>query len=163
MRISFTPSKLYFVFDSVIAYNSDAVFLFSTLDDADDAPTDQSSVLPSNEETGTTERPTTGATAEQTGPLDQEVGSGEIEAEQILDDHSSETDGEGDGKDGEDDDDDDDDSGNGGENIDPYYHSTVPIILPRSRFAGHCNVETVKDGQFSSAASESGCTSPMIL
>lgn len=25
-------------------------------------------------------------------------------------------------------------------------HSGVPIILPRARFSGHCNVDTVKDG-----------------
>ena len=27
-------------------------------------------------------------------------------------------------------------------------HQTVPVIYPRMRFTGHCNVETVKDGVF---------------
>lgn len=27
-------------------------------------------------------------------------------------------------------------------------HSTVPIVLPRRRYAGTCNIETVKDGKF---------------
>lgn len=26
-------------------------------------------------------------------------------------------------------------------------HGGVPVVLPRARFAGHCNVRTVKDGQ----------------
>ena len=27
-------------------------------------------------------------------------------------------------------------------------HSAVPIVLPRQRYAGTCNVETIKDGMF---------------
>jgi hypothetical protein len=43
----------------------------------------------------------------------------------------------------------DDDSENEtetGSDNDP--HSAVPVVFPRRRFVGHCNVETVKDGQF---------------
>ena len=31
--------------------------------------------------------------------------------------------------------------------------STVPVIMPRSRFAGVCNVQTIKDGMFASHCS----------
>jgi hypothetical protein len=32
------------------------------------------------------------------------------------------------------------------ESTDADIHSSIPVILPRARFAGACNVETVKDG-----------------
>lgn len=28
----------------------------------------------------------------------------------------------------------------------PEFYPNVPVVLPRNRFAGACNVETVKDG-----------------
>jgi hypothetical protein len=139
-----------FVFDPVSAYSSDAVFLFSTLDDAETVPTDQSSVLPPNKDAGTIKHPVTTAMTETkvADPLeivddgmDHSIWS---EAEQIMDEESDlfdEDDGEGE---------DDDDSGDGGEYPNSDHHSAVPVVFPRSRFTGHCNVETVKDGQFSS-------------
>jgi hypothetical protein len=36
-----------------------------------------------------------------------------------------------------------------GEGLDYDIHSNVPVVLPRARFQGHCNVATVKDGQLS--------------
>lgn len=37
------------------------------------------------------------------------------------------------------------------EEEDFHVHSRVPTILPRSRYAGACNVQTVKDGRASIA------------
>ena len=30
----------------------------------------------------------------------------------------------------------------------PEEHSSVPVVLPRDKFTGICNVQTVKDGMF---------------
>ena len=41
------------------------------------------------------------------------------------------------------------------DSIDSMYDN-VPIILPRRRFSGACNVETVKDGAFTSLVMREG-------
>lgn len=33
------------------------------------------------------------------------------------------------------------------DDVNPNHHPKVPVVLPRLRFAGACNVETVKDGE----------------
>ena len=63
------------------------------------------------------------------------------------------------GDESDDDDDDDDDDDETDEDTEDYNmlnpvdadaHQSVPVIYPRMRFTGHCNVETVKDGAFMS-------------
>lgn len=48
-----------------------------------------------------------------------------------------------------DDDDDDDDENEGSDTSGPSSDEfpSIPVVLPRSRYAGICNVETVKDGE----------------
>lgn len=45
----------------------------------------------------------------------------------------------------------DDDDDEEGEN--ERYYPNVPVIYPRARYAGACNVETVKDGESNSTIS----------
>lgn len=59
-----------------------------------------------------------------------------------------------DDEDGDDDDDDDDDEDDDDEDDDDHLftpedadsHQAVPVVYPRTRFTGHCNIETIKDG-----------------
>jgi WD repeat-containing protein 42A len=59
-----------------------------------------------------------------------------VAAEQLLGDDASE----------QSDTDNENESDSGGETSDFDVHSDVSVVLPRSRFLGHCNVATVKDG-----------------
>ena len=45
-----------------------------------------------------------------------------------------------------DDDEEDGDSSDEGEPLGDSHYSDVPVVLPRSRYVGVCNVETIKDG-----------------
>ena len=40
----------------------------------------------------------------------------------------------------------DDEEGEGEESTGDQRYSDAPVVMPRARFAGVCNVETVKDG-----------------
>lgn len=42
---------------------------------------------------------------------------------------------------------DNDDVDEHGTTRDLKFYPDVPAVMPRSQFAGHCNVETVKDGE----------------
>lgn len=144
------------------------MFLFSTLDNAEIAGTDRPSVLSPNEEAESTNQPTAITTAESKAAdrlyQDVEIVDDDTdhsiwsEAEQTMDNESETVEGI------DEDDEDDKDDGNEGESSNSDHHSTVPVVFPRSRFAGHCNVETVKDGQFflSSTACAKGCTGATI-
>jgi WD repeat-containing protein 42A len=74
--------------------------------------------------------------------MDVEMADDDIErslwvaAEQLLGDDASE----------QSDTDNENESDSGGETSDFDVHSDVSVVLPRSRFLGHCNVATVKDG-----------------
>lgn len=120
------------------------MFLFSTLDDPGD-PTAATSVLPPNEEMETCNLkgvPTKEPTAAVLSAQDVDIVDDDDVEHSILSEAAAEDDPEVT-------DDIDDDSENEtetGSDNDP--HSAVPVVFPRRRFVGHCNVETVKDGQF---------------
>jgi WD40 repeat protein len=138
------------VADVTVAFSSDAVYLYSTHDEPETDRVMRTPILSSNKRTKASKIPTPVAEAEPTPDIlsmDVEMADDAVErslwtaAEQLLGDDASEL---------SDPEDEDEDSESGGEGPDLDIHSDVPIVLPRSRFLGHCNVETVKDGQFCS-------------
>jgi WD40 repeat protein len=132
------------VVDLVAAYSSDAVYLYSTYDPPETDQVARTSILSPNKQTDASKTPTAIAGTESTAviPSTDMEHSPWIAADQLLgdDDDTSEL---------SDADDEDEVSDLGNE-----IHSDVSVVLPRSRFTGHCNVATVKDGQFSSPPSE---------
>lgn len=70
-----------------------------------------------------------------------------------IDNLSQEDDEDGDDDDDEDDDEDDDDDDEDDDDHlftpeDADSHQAVPVVYPRTRFTGHCNIETIKDVNF---------------
>jgi len=131
----------------LLSYSSDAVYLYSTHDEPATGPVTRSPILSPNMQTETS-KDLTSITEAENNPnnlsMDIEMADDDIErslsvaAEQLLGDHASEqfdTDNENEGD-------------SGGETSDFDVHSDVSVVLPRSRFLGHCNVATVKDVNF---------------
>lgn len=129
------------------AYSSDAVYLYSTLDDVtENVALPQSSIVRRNRRR--TRKPE--ATSNAAGSAipdtlmeqdidryleletEREVGQGS-ESEESTPEELGETETEVD--------EDEDNYEN------PRYYPGVPIVYPRRRFPGACNVETVKDGE----------------
>ncbi|RPD67162.1 WD40 repeat-like protein [Lentinus tigrinus ALCF2SS1-6] len=146
----------------LLSYSSDAVYLYSTRDDPE--PTSMasrvSSMVPSNKKRQRLREDSDGSDAlEGDSELGQESTERDVMMEEdierilaeessphprrelrpLLSDNMDEDDSDID----EDDEDGEEDTYNG----DERYHN-VPIIMPRSRFEGVCNVETVKDVNF---------------
>jgi hypothetical protein len=134
------------VVEFVTAYSSDAVYLYSTYDAPETHQVVRTSILSSNKQTDASRTPTPVAETEFTTVIpstDIEMADEDMEhspwiaADQLLgDDDASELS--------------DADDADEVSNPDNEIHSDVSVVLPRSRFMGHCNVATVKDGQFSS-------------
>ncbi|KDQ64539.1 hypothetical protein JAAARDRAFT_187861 [Jaapia argillacea MUCL 33604] len=139
----------------LLSYSGDAVYLFSTRDSPgrvdDFAATTSSVVTPNAKRRKVDEAPPT-VLGDHTSDDHRE--SSDIEMEDdfgpdldaagipiIIPPNRASAD-EGDGDDEEDDDDDE----LGLEQ--PTAHGNVPLILPRRRFAGACNIRTVKDVNF---------------
>lgn len=134
------------VIDIVVAYSSDAVYLYSTHDEPETDRVIQTPILAPNKRTEISKIPTPAAAVEanaNASSIDVEMVDDDVErslwvaAEHLLADDASEL---------SDTDDEDEDSDDGGKGPDLDIHSDVPIVLPRSRYLGHCNVATVKDG-----------------
>ncbi|KAH7929484.1 WD40 repeat-like protein [Leucogyrophana mollusca] len=136
----------------LLSYSSDAAYLYSTRDDPDVAgPIDGTKRSPSTLAPNPNPkrrkldkyRANLFPGASLTGP-DAELSSHD-ELETMLED-----------QDGSEDDDDSDEGPDEGDSNDEgdamatetTVHENIPVIYPRSRFAGHCNVETVKDVNF---------------
>jgi WD repeat-containing protein 42A len=126
--------------DLITAYSSDAVYLFSTRDDPHSEEQAMASILPPNDERR--EGQASGGTA-----------AGDVPAETNPTAEEEELEAEGD---------DDDDSGMAWEHSDESLdidigdnprggdsacHPKVPVVYPRRRYAGACNVQTIKDGE----------------
>lgn len=63
-----------------------------------------------------------------------------------IDDQSQEDDADSDTEDDEEDEEDEDEGDRLFTPEDADSHQAVPVVYPRTRFTGHCNIETVKDG-----------------
>ncbi|EPQ59493.1 WD40 repeat-like protein [Gloeophyllum trabeum ATCC 11539] len=137
----------------LMTYGGDAVYLFSTLDNpgTNDAwvgkRTGRSVLSPNPKRTRLNEvrRETTDTSDDW--DLDSDVEMPEDPLQQIDSPQPAQeeavAESNGEDEEGDDDDDDDDDDE---EELD--VHGDVPIIYPQRRFAGHCNVETIKDVNF---------------
>lgn len=132
------------VVDAVAAYSSDAVYLYSTYDVPETDRVIRTPILSPNKQKEASNIPTVVETEPtiDISSMDVDTAVHDVERslrvalEQLLEYETPELSDEG--EDGE----------SGGEGLDFDTHSDVPVVLPRSRFMGHCNVATVKDGQF---------------
>ncbi|KIM90838.1 hypothetical protein PILCRDRAFT_150692 [Piloderma croceum F 1598] len=128
----------------LLSYSSDAVYLYSTYDAPETDRVVRTPILSPNKQTDASKTPTPVAETESTTVIpstDMELADEDMEhppwiaADQLLgDDDASEL---------SDADDEDEVS-----DPDNEIHSDVSVVLPRSRFTGHCNVATVKDVNF---------------
>ncbi|KZT26871.1 WD40 repeat-like protein [Neolentinus lepideus HHB14362 ss-1] len=135
----------------LMTYGGEALYLFSTLDDAGTAnkwlgKRARSSILTPNPKRSRSD----GGTPESTWSSDEMDMDSDVE---MVDDPPArpnevnlvglsprrEADAESNAEEEEEDED---------EYKDPDPHTDVPVIYPRTRFAGHCNVETIKDVNF---------------
>ncbi|KAL6299681.1 WD40 repeat-like protein [Sparassis latifolia] len=133
------------------AYSGDAVYLYSTRDEPrSSSKSGHDSIVSPNTNANPAQNPSTiiGERHEAVLGPDTDVRM-EEDIEQLLTEHGLIPDAPsspltGPGEDQEDGSDDEDDVAYPADEV----FSNVPIILPRARFAGACNVETVKDVNF---------------
>ena len=124
--------------DLIPAYSSDSVYLFSTRDEPQGDEPATTAIVPPNGEAQRTE--SSGGTA--AGGMHREIDAA------IGEDHEGESEDDDEDEDSrmawEDSEDNETDKSHGGESS---WHPKVPIVHPRRRYAGACNVQTVKDGE----------------
>ncbi|EIN10643.1 WD40 repeat-like protein [Punctularia strigosozonata HHB-11173 SS5] len=118
----------------LLSYSADAVYLYSTRDDVE-PPEKLSSLLESTN------------TEHDSKPAHSTISTIDEDAHDVSDlwEIEQEEYGNNEEADGEDDDYDEE---VGEDDLTPDPFSRVPVVLPRSRYAGACNVETVKDVNF---------------
>jgi WD40 repeat protein len=129
------------------------VYLYSTYDEPETNPIIRASIVPSNKKEAFDVRATAANARHTTDALsiDIEMADDVVErslwsaAEQLLGDDVL---GDNAHEESDNDEDEDEEGERGGGTFGSDIHSDVSVVLPRSRFIGHCNVATVKDGQF---------------
>ncbi|EGO01923.1 hypothetical protein SERLA73DRAFT_177558 [Serpula lacrymans var. lacrymans S7.3] len=136
----------------LLSYSADAVYLYSTRDEPVAEREKTPAMLPSN----THKSKRDGSSSGSSSPAAQHIPTANA-AEELAAIFSS---GSEDIIMDDDDDDDDDDEDEENDEMEPEEteeertvfdstaHKSVPVIYPRSRFEGHCNIETVKDVNF---------------
>ncbi|KAG1754079.1 WD40 repeat-like protein [Suillus paluster] len=142
----------------LLSYNSDGVFLYSTRDEPeilqDKRPHSILTPNPKRRRLGTTKSPSS-RSEPLTGPDVDMIVEDRLESF-LADDAYAMDDADDESQDDEEDDeeDDDEDEEDAAEDDrmftpeDADAHQAVPVVYPRMRFTGHCNVETVKDVNF---------------
>ncbi|KAG2077379.1 WD40 repeat-like protein [Suillus decipiens] len=139
----------------LLSYHSDGVFLYSTRDEPEnfeDKRGSRSILTPNAKQRRfDTAKPPSSHGEPLTGPDMEMIVEDQLEsllADDVMDgidDRSQEDDEDGDN----DDDEEDEDEGDRLFNPkDADSHQDVPVVYPRMRFTGHCNIETVKDVNF---------------
>lgn len=139
------------------AYSSDAVYLYSTHDDPSDEALGKDTLIASNHtspERSSRSSPVRSFTNDPTvihsTNLEMEEDIERMMTEDAGEDDRSVDDRMDEDADEEHNGDDETDDGSGSvswtEDTPATKTSTVPIVYPRARFSGACNVETVKDG-----------------
>ncbi|KAG2367342.1 WD40-repeat-containing domain protein [Suillus spraguei] len=139
----------------LLSYHSDGVFLYSTRDEPElfeDKRGSRSILTPNaNQRRFSTAKPPSSHGEPLTGPDVEMIVEDQLEsllADNVIDDiddQSQEDDEDGDNDDAEEDEDEGDRLFNP---KDADSHQDVPVVYPRMRFTGHCNIETVKDVNF---------------
>jgi hypothetical protein len=115
------------------AYSGDAVYLYSTTDDPGTAHSPKASPMPQNDKQMGEED-----SSARTARLESNSPPPATELEEASDEGYVEEDGDGD---------EDEESRPDEAYTDEEILGSVPVVYPRSRFAGACNVRTVKDGE----------------
>lgn len=173
----FVQTRYYHLHDVLLAYSSDAVYLYSTLDSPHEGSLFHSGVLNSNSNSKQASPSRTNPSSP--GPrsrshsrmsVDQLDTMMEQDIARFLSQEDAESREDGDSGSGsqyqeeeeegerrdeaesitEDEDDNDGDDDN---NEHSEIHDGIPVILPSRRYSGICNVETVKDGMCYSISS----------
>jgi WD repeat-containing protein 42A len=140
----------------LLSYHSDGVFLYSTRDEPaifEDKLSPHSILTPNakRRQFSTSKSPSSHGEP-LTGPDLEMTVEDQLESlltDNVMDDIDDPT--QEDDEDGDIDDDDDDDDDEGDCLFAPQdadSHQAVPVVYPRTRFTGHCNIETVKDVNF---------------
>ncbi|EIM88452.1 WD40 repeat-like protein [Stereum hirsutum FP-91666 SS1] len=144
----------------LLSYNSDAVYLYSTQDDAEEEPRESAvhspngSIVPPNAKRRKVELLAELADLDADGDLLEDTDMHDVDQEEdddasFVDDAAEDSDESGDHSD-------DDEFTEEVEDMEKWGllrgmgagYDNVPIIYPRRRFAGACNEETVKDVNF---------------
>lgn len=135
----------------LLSYSSDAVYLYSTLDSPQDQARSPLAVLPPNRRSRT--RSPSADTSEDRSPMTgTSVTNDMMEAD--IDRYLDEEDRQGAIEGGEDDEnttdneDADDEGDDENDSTTQKFYPNVPLVYPRGRYIGACNVETVKDVNF---------------
>ena len=140
------------------AFNSDAVYLYSTRDEPGASPTDRKSCILAPNSGGGKQNVAELPRKMHNDSRDSEEAQGILENLEEDEDADMDIDDLLDDSEGNDevlaDEPESDDDGRSGSNTD--MHPGAPVIYPRMRFSGHCNVETVKDGECWRKAMRSG-------
>ncbi|EKM59510.1 uncharacterized protein PHACADRAFT_157899 [Phanerochaete carnosa HHB-10118-sp] len=138
----------------LLSYSSDAVYLYSTQDDPQSKCKEKAMLRPEKRvRLSTSPQEPTASQANAPGSSTPDILM-EQDIDRFLDeDHADyEQDGAIEVEDRsltlDSDAEDDDDVSESGTTRDLMFYPDVPVVMPRSRFAGHCNVETVKDVNF---------------
>lgn len=132
--------------DSFTAYSSDAVYLYSTRDDPEDTNTKTDTLLRPNKKAKATESSDAESSNAPGSAISDTLMEEDIEHFLDADDPATSTAAE-DGQSSTHEEEESED-----ENEETWAHNFfpgVPTVLPRAKFAGACNVETVKDGAVS--------------
>ncbi|KIP04882.1 hypothetical protein PHLGIDRAFT_108939 [Phlebiopsis gigantea 11061_1 CR5-6] len=133
-----------------VSYSSDASYLYSTQDHAQPTTPKQSAVLPSNKRQKT-QSPPSSPIMGSSGTIGSSISDSVMEDD--IERYKDVNDDEG-ASDSSEDEDLNNDVTENDEDRDLEtaqelrFYPDVPVVLPRGRFAGACNVETVKDVNF---------------
>lgn len=149
----------------LLSYSSDGVYLYSTHDDTRTKSKETAMLRPNKKRRlpSPSKEPTTSSSSAPGSSISNTLMEEDIERFVDEDDGDSDEDADMDSEDcsrnEEDDEEEDDDSvDEHGTTRDFKFYPDVPVVMPRSRFAGHCNVETVKDGECCKI-----CRQPLVL
>lgn len=137
--------------DPHIAYSSDAVYLYSTHDDSSDGASGKDTLIASNHTSPERSSRSSAVRSTISDPADIRRTDTEMEEdiERVMTEDGDEynyMDENADEDENGDSETDDVSVGFEIEDVPTMKTSTVPIVYPRARFSGACNVETVKDG-----------------
>ncbi|GJE84849.1 WD40 repeat-like protein [Phanerochaete sordida] len=140
----------------LLSYSSDAVYLYSTQDDAELKPKDETLLRP-NKRMRPSTPPREASISEPSGSsiagssisdamMEEDIDRFLDEAVEVEEDDEIQVESRSLHFDSDGDEDEDDEDG--GTTRDLIFYPDVPVVMPRRRFAGQCNVETVKDVNF---------------
>lgn len=138
----------------LLSYSSDAVYLYSTHDDPHVKHKERATLHPNKRMRPSTpppesrdSRPSVPGSSISDSLMEQDIDrflDDEVDEDVVIETEEDEEHRRESGTE----EDDDDDVNEEGTTRDLMFYPDVPVVMPRNRYAGHCNVETVKDVNF---------------